>query len=968
MRALARAALLAALIVPVAPAAAQETIVVTRTDDPAPDGSCTLGGGDCSLREAVALANLVAGEQVVQLPAGAYSLTNGVANDSDVVSGDLDVYDILTIEGAGAAATRIDVVVADRAFDLAGGAGVTIRDLTVSGGGQVPQGGAIRTTGVPVVLERVALRGNTAEFGGGLLARGGAAVTLTDVVVAENNALDAGGGVAAIGELAAPANPGTLTINGGEFVDNVVGGSGGGIFADDVTPVEVSGALVARNTAFLGAGIQVEGPGVTATVRDAQVLDNRAMGGGAGSGGGLFPFLATLVVERALVEGNFAQSSGGAVHIVESEVTLTDTHLSANEAGDGGAISHDGDLPLRLVRSLVSGNVGGTTGGITGRAPTTLETTTVSGNRGGIVGGIRAERLTLVSSTVAANVATADTNGNLRLEGPVTLTGSVVANPGGGTQPDDVNCTFFAPAVASASGSVASDASCALGGGNLDATDPLLQPLALNGGTLGSHALMPASPAIDFAGPACPSPDARGIARPADGNQDGAAACDAGAYEFVPGADLNLTLADSPDPVAVRGILTYTATVFNAGPQAASGTRLALTLAEGLTDIVAAPDAGTCSVAGQAVTCELGALAAPGEARVRVSATTSAQGQVTTAGTATSAAFDPTPADAGAQAATTVGAGGGLDVIAGDGVIPTAIAIAQRRFSDPVLRPPAGVVLSRDDVFADSLGAAVLTPDGPLLFTATAALDPRTAAEIDRLLGGAGTVTLLGGASALSAAVADALTAAGYTIVRLQGPSRVETAIAVARAAAPQGPATVALARADGPPDNPTAAWADAVTGGAWSAASGAPVLLTATAALHPAVAAYLDEAAPTRRVLLGGEAALSPAVAGAAGPHERIQGSNRYATAVAIATVLWLEPAGGYLVTAGDHPDGWAYALAAAGLAADVTRPVLLVETARLPDETAASSCASGPGALTVIGGDTVVSPDVRAALSEPC
>jgi putative cell wall-binding protein len=179
----------------------------------------------------------------------------------------------------------------------------------------------------------------------------------------------------------------------------------------------------------------------------------------------------------------------------------------------------------------------------------------------------------------------------------------------------------------------------------------------------------------------------------------------------------------------------------------------------------------------------------------------------------------------------------------------------------------------------------------------------------------------------------------------------------------------VALARADAPPDNPTASWADAVSAGGYAAEADTPVLLTQTAALAPAVAAYLDEVDPDGVVLLGGEAALSAAVAEAVPGARRIQGPNRYATAGAIATDLWPQPTSGYLVTAGNHLEGWAYALAGAGLAADTNSPILLVETAQLPPETRGLSCRGGtPPPMTVIGGDPVVSPTVRDALGQPC
>ena len=214
-----------------------------------------------------------------------------------------------------------------------------------------------------------------------------------------------------------------------------------------------------------------------------------------------------------------------------------------------------------------------------------------------------------------------------------------------------------------------------------------------------------------------------------------------------------------------------------------------------------------------------------------------------------------------------------------------------------------------------------------------------------------------------------AMTDAGYVVERLEGPSRVETSIAVATEAAElRGvPTEVALARAYGAEGDDTAAWADAVAGGGWSASTGVPILLTPTEEMHTAPAAWITDNDIDSTVLLGGTAALSVDVADAAPDPRRVEGSNRYATAVAIAEDLWDAPSGGFLLSSGDHAEGWGYALVGAGLAADGDTPLLLTRTDDLPEETGAVlACTDGTRPpITYLGGSNIISQQVRDTLS---
>ena len=106
----------------------------------------------------------------------------------------------------------------------------------------------------------------------------------------------------------------------------------------------------------------------------------------------------------------------------------------------------------------------------------------------------------------------------------------------------------------------------------------LIPTLAHNGGPTQTHALVPGSLAIDSVGPVCldsnGSPlltDQRGKPRIVDGNGDGTARCDIGAFEFFPVVNnfvtldpaLDTSFNSAPVPGAPAGTFTIGATFTN---------------------------------------------------------------------------------------------------------------------------------------------------------------------------------------------------------------------------------------------------------------------------------------------------------------------------------------------------------------------------------------------------------------------
>jgi hypothetical protein len=91
-------------------------------------------------------------------------------------------------------------------------------------------------------------------------------------------------------------------------------------------------------------------------------------------------------------------------------------------------------------------------------------------------------------------------------------------------------------------------------------------------------------------------------------------------------ADVGVTVGASPDPVNVGQQVTITATVSNAGPDAATNVTLSLPMVAVTRDFVGisvTPSQGTCDpvVAGNPITCSLGTMAPGASATVRIVAT-----------------------------------------------------------------------------------------------------------------------------------------------------------------------------------------------------------------------------------------------------------------------------------------------------------------------------------------------------------
>ena len=92
-------------------AATGQTFVVTSTADEtdrAPgDGNCAAANGECTLRAAIMESNALAGRDTIQIEPGIYELEIPTMNEDTRATGDYDITNTVTIEGAGIAGLTV---------------------------------------------------------------------------------------------------------------------------------------------------------------------------------------------------------------------------------------------------------------------------------------------------------------------------------------------------------------------------------------------------------------------------------------------------------------------------------------------------------------------------------------------------------------------------------------------------------------------------------------------------------------------------------------------------------------------------------------------------------------------------------------------------------------------------------------------------------------------------------------------
>ena len=441
-------------------------------------------------------------------------LITGDANDDDVTFPGTHITDVAS--SFGGTINAADDLMDDnsRVLNFIPRTGdLTLTELTITGGstsGSYTDGGGIQFGNSPyfggtLTLNQSVVSGNSVRGfsadGGGIHIRNNGAVSLIDSTVGENYSYRRGGGIALLEGDAILINS---TVSG-----NVAGDAGGGIFNSSgyvsLSNSEVSGNITTEGR---GGGIFTGGG---AFLSDSVVSGNKS----GGDGGGIYSGFGDLALSSSTVRDNVSDGSGGGIYVRLSDVNLTNSAVSGNsttgaEADGGGVFSFSGDLSF--INSTASGNSSGGSGGGIGSdfANISLTNSTVSGNNAGNFGGgisSEASSILLVNSTVADNSASEAGGGiSFRNEIPnqddlLTLQNSIVArNEDNGIAPDVSSVNFENTLVVESSligNTAGSGITFTTGTGNFLNQLSLLGPLADNGGSTQTHALLSGSKAIN---------------------------------------------------------------------------------------------------------------------------------------------------------------------------------------------------------------------------------------------------------------------------------------------------------------------------------------------------------------------------------------------------------------------------------------------------------------------------------------
>ncbi len=450
---------------------------------------------------------------------------------------------------------------------------MTISGSTITGSNANMDGGAISNNAASLSITGSTLSNNAAGADGGAIhARNNSTLTMTDCTIHENSSSDDGAGLY--------LNYVTANISGTTFSSNVAADNGGGIYASSSTIV-MHDSTVTGNSAKDDAGLSIFAD-TAVTITSSTIELNTASRRNGGMA--INHSASTVSIDESVVASNSCSSGAGGIENTGT-LTITDSTIRQNTATNGSAGGILSEGPLTITRSTIADNVARSAGGISsvGGTLTLVDSTvsdntatdvnsyaggiflnsgdtssisgsTISGNSGFRAGGIYQQAvgaLTVSNSTIADNTSASNAGIGIGISSlrSATLRSTIVS----GHALADISGSLASGSVNNLIGDAATAGGLTNGvDGNLVGVDPLLGPLANNGGPTRTHRLLAGSPAINTgANPEALTTDQRGFQRVRG------TAIDIGAVEFIGGPSIaSFTPPTSSLPLGLSVLLT----------------------------------------------------------------------------------------------------------------------------------------------------------------------------------------------------------------------------------------------------------------------------------------------------------------------------------------------------------------------------------------------------------------------------
>ncbi len=513
----------------------------------------------------------------------------------------------ILIHGNGATITRstAEDTPEFRFFFIDSDGSLTLEDVTVTNGyarsatDMYDSGGAILSIDGDLAITNSTFSDNFSKVSGGavMVVRGGLSISsstfVRNLIVRETGGGGNGGAVAIRGgTLLSVANSdftnnlategGAIStfntnssITGSTFTGNETDGSGGGAIYAEASELTIAECEFSSNFAMVSGGAvefiahYFDGYELTLYDVDLTITDSTfTQNEGYLRGGAVYlTNAAGLTVDSSSFDGNLAAARisgdsagyGGAIYLnevvedVATLVSISDSSFYRNQSDGGSAIYDRAGSRITIEASTFADNIGDYgPAGIQTDGNLNIVNSTFSGNTGdcssftdGACGiAIHSSRSAgIIYTTIVNNSGPESGAAVLSQGGVVKINGSIIANNIGG------DCgSSEGGSLGSSSAGLDSDGSCLAP----ITDDPLVDPLADNGGPTQTHALQSGSPAIDAGPPGCVARDQRGVLRPypSGGN------CDLGAYE------VSLPMVDLPSDLPPYELITPTNTSF----------------------------------------------------------------------------------------------------------------------------------------------------------------------------------------------------------------------------------------------------------------------------------------------------------------------------------------------------------------------------------------------------------------------